>query len=226
MDVAAGTMVPETPAAPAPTVMVGEYNGVTISFDCAEVPGEARLELLKKAVDSLITNRVNQVVQRHAKDEKVKAWNAYELATKADPLQTTVTKPEGDKPAGPDVQGAVDRALEDLRKGELRQRAPKGQAKARPTADALTKHISDVVAKEVFDARKEAGEKVTFLAVKAAVGDGIKYLKDKIEERVAAGGDRAALEKFLEDRYLKPARIMLGLDDKANKKFGDLQGIL
>ena len=51
-----------------------------------------------------------------------------------------------------------------------------------------------------------------FLQAKKEVGgDGIAYLKARVDTLAAAGGDRAALEKMLDEKYVKPAKVMLGL---------------
>lgn len=220
-------LTPETPAVvTAPdTNLKFTLNGIPgeQTFDCATIPGEARLELLKKATLGYITNRVNQVGQRHAKDELVVAWNAYEAAIAADIMQTLVAKPDKEKPV-PDYAGAFARAIEALTKGDIRGRAADGEGKKSKALDPLAQAVTNVVVREVYDARKAAGEKITFLAVKAAIGNGIEYLDKMIEAKVAAGVDRAGLEKYKEDRYIAPAKVMLGMN--TSKKLGELPNIL
>jgi hypothetical protein len=199
-------------------------EGTKIEFDCALIPADVRLDFLKGAVRAYIANRLNGVHTRHQKDEKVAAWFAYDEATKADPLQTAVAKPEGERPAAPDYMEALGRALDDLKAGNVRRQGS-GEPKARPTKDPLVKVVTEVVLREVFDARRAADPKYTYLQAKKEVGtDGIAYLNTLIEAKVAGGADRGALEKMRDEKYIKPARAMLGLD--TSKKIGELPSIL
>jgi hypothetical protein len=91
------------------------------SFDCTQIPADTRLDFLKSGVRAYIANRLNGVHTRHEKDEAVIAWNAYDEACKADPLQSAVAKPEGERPAAPDYEGAFARAIEDLKTGNVRK---------------------------------------------------------------------------------------------------------
>lgn len=222
-------LAPAAPVAPAlapvdPIIKL-TYEGLPEqSFDVSTIPAEARLELLKQRVKDVIGNRMTAVVTRHNKEALVIAWAAYAAASTADPLQTAVPQPVGEPPAGPDLAGAYARAVADLQKGEIRQRAAKGEAKARAKADPLTAAVSKTVTDEVYAAQKAEGSKKTYLEVKAEVGDGIAYLKTKIDALVAAGQDRKQLEDYMEQRYVGPAKIMLGLDTP--KKLGGLPSIL
>lgn len=185
------------------------------SFDCTEIPGDVRLDFLKSAVRGYIANRLNGVHTRHEKDEKVLAWKAYDAASAADALQTAVPKPEGERPAAPNYQEAYDRAVSDLKTGNVRKVGT--EPKGRQTKDPLTSVVTDVVTREVFAARKAADPKYTFLNAKKEVGaDGIKYLNDMIEAKVAGGADRAALEKMRDTKYVNPAKAMLGLTTAKN----------
>jgi hypothetical protein len=217
------TVSDTTPVAAA-TAIVFSFAGLPdTSFDCATIPSDARLDLLKSAAKDYIRNRVNATAQRYAKDESVLAWNAYDEATKADPLQTAVAKPEGERPAPADLAGALARALDDLTKGEIRRKSadPKPRAKADPLIAMVTK----AVARDVYEARKASDPKYSYLlAQKEVGGDGVAYLNRMIDAKVEAGADRAPLEKMREEKYIKPARIMLGLD--TNKSVKDLPSIL
>lgn len=219
----------------------------TVTIDLAAIPQEARLELLKSAVRTSVTNRVNvAMVRNRAARAPWTAWAAYEAAIAADPLQTAVAKPEGDKPTG-EAPAALDpmakaaEAIADLLKGELRSGGKKGEGRARKTADPLTVAVTGVVVRAVYDANKAAGRKVIADgkeraygypdATKEVGGDGIKYLNAQIDAKVAAVPEaeqaalRSQLEKRRDDQYINPAKIMLG-QTASSKKGGELPSIL
>lgn len=194
------------------------------SFDCATIPGETRLDLLKGAVRSYIANRVNATFQRHQKQDEVKAWAAYDEAVKADPLQTAVAKPEGERPAAPDLAGSLAAALEALTKGEIRKQGT-GERKPRERKDPLIAMVTKAVVKDVYESKRAADPKYTYLMAQKEVGpDGVAYLNTIIDQKVAAGVDRTALEKMRETKYMNPARLMLGITE--NKAIKDLPSIL
>lgn len=223
-------MTETTTEAPAPaptTVLTYTLPGLTgeRSFDCGSIPAEQRLEFLKNAVRNYIANRVNAVQMAYNKDERVLAWDAYEKATASDPLQTAVPKPEYEKPTAPDLEAAHTRAVEDLAAGKVKQRGKTGERKTRERKDPLIKHVTKVVTDEVYEARKSADSKFTYIAARQLVGDdGIAYLNKMIDAKVEAGADRAQLEQVRDSKYIKPARIMLGLD--TDKKMAALPSIL
>lgn len=219
----------------------------SVSINLADIPQEARLELLKSAVRTAVTNRVNvAMVRNRSARAPFVAWAAYEAAQAADPMQTTVHKPEGERPSG-EAPAALDpiakanEAVADLLKGELRQQAKKGEGKSRAPKDPLVAAVTQVVARAVFDSHKAAGTKVPVEgkepraytypdAVKEVGGDGIAYLNKQIDAKVAAAPEgerdalRAQLEKQRDTRYIKPARVMLGMD--ISKAQSELPSIL
>jgi hypothetical protein len=179
-----------------------------IATDLTLIPAEHRMHLLKGAVRAYITNRVNQVNVKHT--AKVRAFDAYDEAMKADPLQTAVAKPEGERPTV-DLLAPAAAARADLYAGNLR--TPGEGGKARETKDPLVKAVTDVVVRELFNKQRAVVKDYKWTdAVKAVGGDGQKYLEARIAEKVAEGADAAVLAKFMDERYIKPARIMLGLD--------------
>lgn len=193
------------------------------SFDCAQIPANVRLDFLKKATRDYINNRVNAVVQRHQKLEAVIAWDRYDAAVKADALQTAVPKPEGERPAAPDLEDAFKRACEALVTGDVRKQG--AEPKARQRKDPLIALVTDTVIREVYESKRAADPKYSFLAAKKEVGtDGIEYLNKMIEAKVAEGVDRAALENMRDTRYINPAKLMLGIND--NKAIKALPSIL
>lgn len=189
----------------------------SLSIDRTQIPAEVRLSLLDSAIKENVRNRVNAANVRF---NKLNApWVSYDNAIAADPAQTAVAKPEGERPTI-DLVSIAQKARDDLYSGNIRATKEKGAG--RKTVDPLVKTVTDVVVREVF--AKEKANGMTFVQAKAKVGDGVAYLKARIEELVASGADRGALEKMLEDRYMKPARIILGLAD--NKAIKDGPSIL
>lgn len=186
-----------------------------IQIDLSAIPAETRLELLKQKVREYVSNSVNQANVRHKK--ALEPFAAYEAACASDPMQTAVAKPTGERPVA-DLTGTAAAARERLYKGELRK-VGDGTGAKRQTRDPLTKLVTDAVVRELFDKKKAADASYKWTdAVTEVGGDGVKYLTAKIEERVAAGGDRAALEKFMDERYMKPAKLMLGQSDNKTTK--------
>lgn len=182
-------------------------------FDCSTMPGEARMHLLRDNVRKYISNAVNSTVQRHAKDEAVIAWAAYDAAQEADAFQTAVAKPEGERPGAPDLVAAYDAAIDRLVKGEIRTKGS-GEGRTRAPKDPLVAAVTTVVERELFKSKHAEDAKYTFLEAKKEVGgDGIAYLKARVDTLAEAGGDRAALEKMLDEKYVKPAKVMLGLTE-------------
>jgi hypothetical protein len=193
------------------------------SFDCATIPADARLQLLKDRVKGYIANRVNAAEQRAKKDPVEAAWAAYEAANDADPLQSVVAKPTAERPVA-DLSSALDRAFEALAKGEIRQQSKDGP-KARERKDPLVAMVTKIVVGEVYNSRHAADPKYTYpMATKEVGTDGIAYLNAMIETKVAAGVDRTALEKMRDERYIKPAQLALGITTNAKTK--DLPSIL
>lgn len=209
---AAGADAAGAAAAASPGVTEWEFPNLTgkRAYDVALIPSDVRLDFLKGAARAYVANRLNGVHTRHLKDDKVAAWNAYDEATKADPLQTVVAKPDGDRPAAPDYEGAYTRAIADLTSGSVRKVS--SEPKARKTKDPLTATVTQVVEREVYESKRAADPKYSYLTAKKEVaGDGIKYLNDLIDAKVEGGADRAALEKMRDTKYINPAKAMLGL---------------
>lgn len=209
---------PQADPGPAPvapsTVLVTTYPNLDgeQSFDVASMPAELRLAFLKDHTRAYIANRINSVNTRHKNDPLVKAWDAYDNATKADPLQTIVAKPDKERPADPNYAEAYARAVHDLSTGNVRKQSDGPKAKRAPK-DPLVSIVTDAVIREVYEAEHAKDAKFTWIMARAKVGaDGVAYLKALIEAKVAAGADRAALEKMLQTRYIGPAQLMLGLN--------------
>ena len=187
------------------------------SLDVATIPVDTRFNLLFGAVAGYIKNRVNATAQRHAKDAAVIAWGAYDAAQTNDPMQTLVPKPEGERPAPADLEASYAAAVKALLEGEIRRQT--GETKTRAPKDPVISLVTEQVVREVFNAGKAADPKYTFLKAKADVGaDGVAYLNKTIAAKVAAAPEAdqpallAALEKMRDERYVKPAQLMAGVN--------------
>ncbi len=187
-------------------------EGTHIGVDLSLIPTEIRMDFVQKAIRDYVNNSVNQA-QRRA-DEANKAWDAYEAAIAADAMQTAVAKPDKERETA-DLVGTAKAARERLYKGEVRKQGT-GEGKSRAPKDPLIAAITQVVVREVFDKNKTATPGYKWpQAIKEVGADGLAYLKARVEALVTAGQDRATLEKFLDEKYVKPAQMMIGA--KTNK---------
>lgn len=214
-----GTDTPTPPAAEAnPNVLTFRIPNTEtdIAVDLTTVPPEVRLDFLKKGLKDYIVNSVNQTNMRAKKANE--PFDAYDEAMKADPLQSAVKKPDGERTT-PDLLGTAAAARERLYKGEVRKQDGEPGGRKRETRDPLIKMVTDAVVRELHDKKKTTVQGYKFTdAVKEVGSDGVAYLNRMIDEKVAAGADRATLEKFRDERYIKPAEQMLGRrDNKATK---------
>lgn len=195
-----------------------------IGVDISAIPPEVRMDFLKKGLRDYITNAVNQHNVRTNKANA--AFDAYDEAMKADALQTAVAKPAGERAVADLLKTAAD-ARERLYKGEVRKQGEGGETKRRETVDPLTKLVTEAVVRELHAKDKEAGGKRKYTEIVAEVakaGGGVKYLEAKIAEKVASGTDEGVLRKFMDERYIKPAQMMLGT--KTNKATATENSIL
>lgn len=188
-------------------------DNTAMQIDIAQIPAEVRMDLLVRGIEAYVRNPVNQATIRHKK--LMEPWEAYSKACSVDPAQTAVPKPEGDMPTV-DLIEVAKAARERLYAGTLKKN---GERKARVTTDPLTKLVTQAVVRELFDkkSKTEKGYKYTD-AVKEVGADGIKYLHDLIASKVAAGANADELNKFMESRYIQPAKLMLGQRDTAGTK--------
>jgi hypothetical protein len=173
------------------------------------------MDLLRSAVRTFVTNRVN--VANVRQNKLIEPFAAYDKAIAADPLQTAVPKPEGTRPAPLDTLAKANDAIADLLKGEVRTQAKKGEGKSRQPRDPLVAAVTPIVVRAVFEAHKARDPKYTFpLATKEVGGDGIAYLNAQIDAKVSAAPEaeqaslRSQLEKQRDTRYINPAKVMIG----------------
>lgn len=194
-----------------------------VSVELTEVPAEARQHLLRQAVRNYVTNRVNAAYQRYAKspwatyDKAKEAWDKAAAAHKADALTApspgdAPKAPEGERPAAPDLVEIAGKAKADLLAGNVQTRTGGGERAPRKQADPLLAAITKAVRDEVFKKTRATNAQYKWPDVVKEVPDGLTYLNERIAERVAAGGDLKTLEKMRDERYVKPVRIMLGLE--------------
>lgn len=215
-----------TPA-PAPTATHMSYKHKAIdtpyTVDISAVPSDLRMVLLQKQIASVIGNRVTTAEAATKKVNEV--FEQYAAAIAADPLQSVIAKPEGE-PKVTDYAGIISGAIADLYAGTAGRRVEgTGERKSREVKDPLIAQITRAVVSDVHKKNKAANPSYKWTEAAKEVGaDGLAYLKGKIEEQIAAGTDRKAMEDFLENRYVKPARVMLGLDTPGKLK--DAVGIL
>lgn len=207
-----------------------ENYGPEIEIDLSQVPLEARMKLLKSAARTYITNRISTVIAKTAKANGV--FDQYDAAMKNDPFQTVVPKPAGERVLVPYAETIAD-ATKALYAGEITRRGRPGSGTAKPKVvrDPLVAHITRLVVTEVYHKGLALNSKYKYPTAQKEVGvDGLQYLKDKIEEQVAAAPEaeqaqkRADLNKYLETRYIIPTRIAIGLD--VPKTLKDAEGIL
>lgn len=194
--------------------IAGAEPATSISIELGTIPVEARMDLLKQKIREYVTNSVNQASVRHKR--AMEPSDAYAKACEVDPLQTAVPKPTAEAPTV-DLIAVAAAARDRLYKNEIRKQGDGSKVKV--TRDPLVKMVTDAVVRELFDKRKAADASYKWTdAVKAVGSSGIDYLNSMIEERVAAGAERATLEKYRDERYIKPIMLALGLsDNKATK---------
>lgn len=207
-------------------VIPGSEPEVQMAVDLDQMPAAVRLDFLKTAVRNYVVNPVNQVSVRHTKDSA--GWAAYDEATKANPLQTAVPKPAGERPVLDQSKliDAAKAARERLYKGEIRKQGD-GTGKKQAKADPLDAMVTRAVVTELFEKRKVSTPGVKYTDITSEVakaGGGIAYLDQMIAEKVAAAPEaeqatvKANLDKFKESRYINPAKLMLGQRDTAGTK--------
>lgn len=202
------TNIAEADAAAPPTThifAIPNTDDTNMQIELTSIPDNVRLDMLKKAIETYVKNSVNQANIRHNK--AMQPWTAYEKATAADAAQTVVAKPEGEQPTV-DLIEVAKAARQRLYDGEVRKA---GSRKSRKTVSPLVRLVTDAVVRELFEKKKETvdGYKWTD-AVKEVSGDGIKYLAQLVDSKVAEGADRGELEKLVQARYVRPAELMLG----------------
>ncbi len=233
----AGTTLGGTPSptlgdtpAPAPATDPNSFvfripnTETDMQINIGSIPPAIRMDFLKKGLRDYINNAVNQAAVRTNKANA--PFDAYDEAVKADALQTAVAKPAGER-AIANLLDTATAARKRLYDGDVRKNG-EGTGEKRQPVDPLTKLVTEAVVRELHEKDKAAGGKrkyTEFTAEVAKAGGGVKYLEAKIVEKSAGNADtEATLRKFMDERYIKPAQMMLGT--KTNKATAPENSIL
>lgn len=228
---------PEAPVAPvtnftfrvkgfeAPNPETGVMEQLPISMDTNRIPEEVKDYLLQNAIKAYVQNRTSTAATMAAKANA--AFDLYDNALANDPLQDVVPKPEGERKVvdyAKVIRDAVT-ALYDNTIGK-RNTGEGGGKKKGERKDPLVSAVTRAVVQEIFEKNYALDNNYKFpMAVKEVGQDGIAYLKNKMAANVAAGVATAEqMDYIFETKYMKPARIMLGLDQPGKLK--DAVGIL
>jgi hypothetical protein len=220
--------IPAPIPAPSETLLSFEASGHPIHIEMTNIPQDVRTGLLKSAIQAYVMNRVstNQSINK----KKNELFAQYAAANAADPLQTAVPKPEGE-PVPFDVVAFANSAINDLFTGNYKKRAAKGEKKVKERKDPLIAAVTRAVTAEVFRNNTAGIDRPAIPgyrypdAIKEVGADGVQYLRNMIALKVKQGANAKELNDYLETKYLKPARIMLGLEAVA-PRFKDMAGIL
>ncbi len=199
---------------------VDDYD-TPVEVSLEKMPAEVRQRLMYNATRSYVLNRVSTAVAAAKKANG--PFDTYEAAQRTDPMQTTVLKPEGERKVVKYAE-IIEGAINALYSGEIGKR---GAGTSKVAKDPLTEHVTRVVVSEIYAKEHAKDPSYKFFKAQAIVkGDGIAYLKSRIAENVRDFGvDEKQQLDILEQRYLKPARITLGLEELGGKLKG-VDGIL
>ena len=220
-DGGATILAPSTPSNPENMLTV-EVDDTIAEINLEAIPDNTRKDLLRSAVQNYVTNRVS--TSKSVLKKKNEAFDTYDAACKNDPLQTLVPQPEGARETL-DIVAIMTTGINALYEGKFGRRAGEGR-KSKPQRDPLVTQITRAVVQELYAKRKETTPSYKYPQAAKEVGsDGLQYLRDKAAALVASGGDAKVLNDYIETRYIKPARQMLGLDAAA-PRFKDMEGIL
>jgi hypothetical protein len=195
--------------------------GKPVVIDLQKLPDDIKVHLLKTATKSYVTNRVSTAESTAKKSNAL--FDSYDAAQKNNPLQTDVPPPSGERNTV-DYVSIVERALNALYTGEIGRRGGGGADKA--PKDPLNAYMLRALVQKVFETKHAADPKYGYLNAKAEVGpSAMAYINKSIAESVALGADEKQTREYLEAKYIRPARVMAGLD-KLGGKFKDFEGIL
>ena len=203
----------------------GKHPPVQINMDLNRVPAEVQDYLFKTAIKAYVQNRTSTAFSAADKANADNGWLAYESAIAHDPLQSGVPMPSTPK-VEVDFYDVIQQAVKALYENTIGKRDGTGTKKKPERKDPLISAITRTVVQEVFEKNYALDNNYKFPMASKEVGtDGLAYLRAKMAANVAAGIATAEqMDYILETKYLKPARIMLGLD--APGKLKDAVGIL
>lgn len=218
--VAPVTELAAAPATPGPlvpfTFKIKDFGDVPITMDIARIPEEVQDYLLKNAIKAYVQNRTSTAKSAASKENE--PWVRYEAACAADPVQSIVPVPEKEKVVV-DYGEIIKSAVKALYENSIGKRDGTGPKKKAERKDPLIAAITRTVIQEVFEKNYALDNNYKYPMASKEVGtDGLAYLRAKMAKNVEAGLATAEQMQFvLETKYLKPARIMLGLDPLTGK---------
>jgi hypothetical protein len=200
----------------------GYDKDVVINLE--KVHEDVRMHLLRTAAKNYVVNRVSTAVSTAKKANA--PFDSYDAAQKNDPVQTLVPQPAGSRQVV-DFAGIIEKGINALYTGDIGRRG-RGEGTTKPPKDKLNDQLLRTLTQEVFAKRFAADPSYKYFTAKKEVeafeGDATKYYMSKIAAAVAAGADEKKEMERWEAEYLKPARILVGLDKPT--KFKDLGSIL
>lgn len=216
------TILPPSIASDPSYMQTVEVDSIVAQINIEAIPVGTRMDLLRSAIQNYVTNRVSTA--KSVVKKKNEAFDIYEAATANDPLQSLVARPDGERETL-DAVAVMTTGINALYEGKFGRRAGEGR-KSKPQRDPLITQITRAVVQEVYQKGKEADPQYKYpMAAKQVGSDGLAYLKARLAEKVAAGADPKLLNDFLETRYIKPAKAILGQTELA-PRFKDMEGIL
>lgn len=214
---AAPVVAPVEPVAPEADFKfyVKGFDG-PISMNTARIPEEAKQKLLENAVKAYVQNRTSTATT--AANKANEPFDQYEAAQANNPLQTLVPPPTGERVVV-DYRDIITRAIKALYDNQMGKRGDGTGKKKTERKDPLIAAVTRAVIQEVFEKNYALDNNYKYPMAGKEVGtDGIAYLRAKMAENVASGLATAEqMEYVLEAKYLKPARIMLGLENLTGK---------
>lgn len=187
-------------------------EAISVSVDRARIPANIRLELLDRAIKSLVNGRPHQAAMKFAADSK-----AYKAKCDADPTF------EGTAPTAPNLGEIATAAINELYEGKLRQRGTgsKKPAEAKDPVDAV---VTQAVIRELFAKRKTEKPGTKYQEVVKEVGtSGIAFLTARATS--LANGDEkrlAELTKQIQNKYVVPAQKMVSVNAKGEAQENEL----
>lgn len=204
----------------------GKHPLLDIEMDLSRVSDDVRDYLFKNAIKAYVQNRTSTAYSAADKANADNGWSAYDSAVAKDPLQTAVPQPTEAK-VEVDFYGVIRQAIMALYENTIGKRDGTGTKKKPERKDPLVSAVTRTVIQEVFEKNYALDNNYKFPMASKEVGtDGIAYLRAKMAANVASGAATAEqMEYVLEAKYLKPARIMLGLENLTGKG-KDAPGIL
>jgi hypothetical protein len=190
-----------------------ETNPITVEIDRAKIPAAARLDLLDRAIKSMVNNRPHVALMRYNA-----ALKDYKAKCDADPTF------EGEAPVAPNLAELAQAAIADLYAGKLQQRNRNGNAKQKAAKDPVDAVVTQAVIREMFAKRKAETPGTKYQDVVKLVGEsGVVFLQNRAKE--LAGGNEKRLEelnKQIESKYLAPARKMVSVNKAGESQENEL----